>query len=217
MPVGTRPDPPTRCCKLSYTGDVDGAPWANIMWLFLTGSGVITHADLLELAAQCGNSYQFYFRGGLTASWELTQTQVVLYETGEEPLEAVDASTYSGAAAPLPLPANIALCISWHIAPHYRGGHPRTYLAGLPMDATANNTTWAGDVLGGFNEAATLFHESIESLGPIGSGISTVLHGVVSFVRDNEWRAPPVFYRINSGTVDSRIDSQRRRLGRDRT
>jgi hypothetical protein len=66
------------------------------------------------------------------------------------------------------------------------------------------------------NSRANAFHAEVEGYGPIGGGIDTVEHGIISFQADNAWRTPPIFRRIISGRVDSRIDTQRRRLGRDR-
>lgn len=215
MPTGPRPDPPTRCCKLTFSGDLDGYPWANVMWLYFTGSGEITLSALEAVADACSSSYGSRFAGQLAESWELTSTQLVLYSTGDEPLEAQSLLVQAGTNDIVPAPMNVALCISWHIAPHYRGGHPRNYICGLGGNQIANPTTWESSTLLAFDAAAAAFHGDLESITQ--DGIASTEHGVVSFVRDGDWRTPPVFYRIQQGHVDSRIDSQRRRLGRDRT
>jgi hypothetical protein len=64
---------------------------------------------------------------------------------------------------------------------------------------------------------ANVFHDTIESHIPIGDGIASLEHGVVSFVNDGAWRTPPLFRRFLVGAhVDSRVDTMRRRLGPDR-
>lgn len=215
MPEGPRPDPPTRCCKLVYSGDLDGYPWANVMWLYFTGSGTITTSALNDVADAAAAAYGDAFAPYLAESWELTSTQLVLYSTGDEPLEVQGLDVVAGGNNITPAPANVAMCISWHISPHYRGGHPRTYLTGFGGNQIANPTTWEASTLLAIDSAAAAFHGDLESI--TATGIASTEHGIVSFVRGGEWRTPPVFYRISEGHVDSRIDSQRRRLGRDRT
>jgi hypothetical protein len=199
-----------------FTGGYQDALWTNVMWLFLTGSGTITHADIAELAGNCGVAYATNFAPLLDEDWFITSAQVVLYFDGDV-FDAVAQSTVNGEnASGDRLPANVALAISWGIASHYRGGHPRTYLCGFTSTQLLTTTTFLPATVGFVSDAANAFHTDVEDLGPIGSGITTVEHGIVSFATDGEWRDPPVFRRIQDATVDSRVDTQRRRLGADR-
>jgi hypothetical protein len=199
-----------------FNGTLGDAAWANVMWLFLTGSGEITHGDLSDLADGCFTAYGDNLMPLVSDSSLLTSCQIVLYETGDV-FDATSVGAIAGAGTTGDtMPANVAACISWHIASHYRGGHPRSYLAGIGIASLSSPTTLSGSFLAAANSAAPAFHSDLEALGPIGSGITTVEHGIVSFVVDNDWRSPPVFRRITDGVVDSRVDSQRRRLGRDR-
>jgi len=185
------------------------------MWLFLTGSGEITSADLNELADQCYQHYRDYLLLNQSTLSELQNTQVVLYSDGdafEGNKNSADTGSEIGGE---PLPANVALCISWKIHPVYRGGHPRTYVSGIQSDHLASVNSWEATKLTSWQARASQFHDNLEAIGSIGSGIETVEHGVVSFVRAGAWREPPVFYRILDSTVDSRVDTQRRRLGPD--
>lgn len=215
MPSGPRPNPPTRVCKLTYSGHFGGAPWVNVMWLFLTGSGEITTSELNTLADHCSSIYATRLMVWLSIDSELEATQVVLYSSGDS-FEGVSNDLHTGGhTGSAFLPANIAACITWGIAPVYRGGHPRTYLAGISQDQIASVNSFSAGFLTALRTAADLFHSDLEAITGVSSGISSVEHGVVSFVRDKAWRTPPVFYRINSSTMDNRIDSQRRRLGAD--
>lgn len=215
MPAGPRPNPPSRVARLVYTGHYGGAPWANVMWLFLTGSGEITVADLNALADLCAYAWIQNPGNVLHTSVELENTQVVLYSDGDA-LEGLSDRIANGTnASDNPLPANVACCFSWHIVPSYRGGHPRTYVPGLVREQQASVNSWESGALDDLRAAASGWHEQLEEAGPVGDGIATVEHGVLSYVRANAWRVPPVFYRIVNSTVDNRIDTQRRRLGRD--
>lgn len=210
-----RPDPPNRTAKLVFTGHAGGAPWVNVMWLYLTGSGEITTGDLNTLAHSCFTEYKNRFLPLLHEYCELQTATVTLYEDGDA-LNGVYASAQSGSADRGALmPAQVALCISWQIPFAYRGGHPRTYLAGIPFGAMASTNSWEATYLTSANSQAVDFHDELEGLGPIGDGIETVEHGIVSFQKDGAWRTPPLFRRIVTGYVDNRIDTQRRRLGPD--
>lgn len=215
MPEGARPDPPNRSVKLTFTGYVGPQTWSNVMWLFLTGSGEIDHSTLIELANDCYGVYSEEFCPVMSNGGGLDRAQVVLWFDGEEFSAFSTAVSVPGSIGGTCLPANVAMCISWPLAQHYRGGHPRTYLAAMPTSYLANTSHWLGDAHSEVQDAARAFHTSIEGLGPY-DGIATVQHGIVSFVLDKEWRDPPVFRRIQEdATVDGRIDTQRRRLGRD--
>jgi len=213
MPAGPRPDPPDRSVKLTYVGIFGDTEWVNVMWLYLTGSGVITHGDLITLANACAAAYVSRFLGTLSTSVTLETVEVVLYSAGGDATSAIVNSGSSGSHVGNVLPANVALAISWKIPPSYRGGHPRTYLSGFTQDRLQTERLWLPSFLTPLVTNANNFHADLEAIPPIGAGISTVEHGVVSFVRDKAWRTPPVFYRISSGSIDGRVDSQRRRLG----
>lgn len=185
------------------------------MWLFLSGSTPIVQGDLDTLAAAMSSRYATNFLPLLSGSCALSSTQVILY-TGGDSSEGFAGAGGNGSHIQSALPASVSVCLSWHIAPHYKGGHPRTYLPGITGDRAANASSWSSDTLTAFSSAGNAFHSAVESIPPMGSRITAVQHGTVSFVRNNAWRNPPVFYRFTSCTVDSRIDTQRRRLGADR-
>lgn len=215
MPEGSRPFPPDRHARVAFNGTYDGTSWANVMWLFLSGSSPIAQADLDTLAAEMSSRYNTHFLKDLSSLVTLSSTQIILY-TGGDAMEGFAGVGGSGLITGPSQPASIALCVTWHIAPHYKGGHPRTYLTGIPSSSIANASSFVGTYATGMGSNANAFHAAVESIPPMGSRITSVQHGTVSFVRNKLWRNPPVFYRFITATVDTRIDSQRRRLGRDR-
>lgn len=215
MPTGPRPRPPVRSIRLVFGGSFLDAVWFNVMWLYATGTGEITHSNVEDLANDCGTQYASNLMPSLSEASALESIAATLYGPDDELVEAFVATGVPGSDASNSLTAQVAACITWKLGVSYRGGHPRSYLCGIGEAATSSattwNTTWKNTLAGGANS----FHSGVEGLGPYG-GIETVEHGVVSFVVDNAWRSPPVFRRILSAVVDSRIDTQRRRLGRDR-
>jgi len=216
MPTGPRPTPPNRVCKLVFAGSLLEAQWMNVMWLFLTGSGEITAGDLTTLAEGCGSAYADNFMPLLSVNSIIEAVEVVLYDSVDGDLSVVSTVAVPGSISTAGDNAGVSACISWAIRAHYRGGHPRTYLCGLANAEEGSATSWTTAFQADLTSGAQAFHSAIEGLGPIGAGITDVEHGVVSFVLNNAWRTPPVFRRILTAVVDSRMDTQRRRLGKDR-
>jgi len=108
----------------------------------------------------------------------------------------------------------VAACISWRLRAHYRGGHPRTYLPGIPDSAKVNVDEWSGSFTAAAVSAANAFKNDCNSAGS-GTVTDTQL-GTVSFVHAGAWRTPPIFRPfVGDAFMDSRIDTQRRRLGAD--
>lgn len=127
--------------------------------------------------------------------------------------EATVSGNNPGTAVGLVCPANSAICWSWKVSARYRGGHPRTYIGGIPISAlTTANTIIPSSVTAHLNAANSL-RAAINAVGI--SGGNWVMT-VASYVKDKAPRPSPVARIINSVSVDSRLDSQRRRLGRDR-
>jgi len=213
--TGPRPDPPSRSCKVVVTGLAGTAQWTNVLWLYLTGSGEITHTTLIALANGIYGQWGGTILDAMSTSATISRVQVVLWDGGEEFSAYSTSASAAGNVGGTMAPANVAACISWPISFHYRGGHPRTYIAGVPNSAIATSQRFDATWRASLETKARAFHTAVEALTP-GGGIATVEHGIMSFVTDKEWRTPPVFRRITGDAqVDSRIDTQRRRLGPD--
>jgi hypothetical protein len=112
------------------------------------------------------------------------------------------------------MPPNCAIVVSWQINSRYRGGHPRWYLAGFPTNAIlyqggsqistviANKVkAWAGYLLANQSSIA------------IGANLGQI--GTIRYYSKHELLVPPVFYPFQAAAVHERLDSQRRRLGKE--
>lgn len=128
-------------------------------------------------------------------------------------VSGITAMTGSGSGSGTTMPNNAALCISWKIPRHYRGGHPRTYMGPVAATSIANGTSFLGTFLTTANNGATAFRTAVNALVLGGSTQRLVcVHRIQNGVQLPE----PIVDVITGNTVDSRIDTQRRRLGRDR-
>jgi hypothetical protein len=116
--------------------------------------------------------------------------------------------THAGGASP----ANCACVLSWGIHRRYRGGHPRTYLGAIPLTAYATErqftAAYVALALGNTNAFRAGF--------PLASGgaYGNIRFGSLSYFTAGAIRPVPVFDEITSSHVNTRPDSQRRRLGK---
>jgi hypothetical protein len=110
-------------------------------------------------------------------------------------------------------PPNTAIVLSWQIAEAYRGGKPRWYIPGVPLNATSAagspgiSTTYAGQV----EAVGTSFMAQVNAHVLVGGGTMTL--GTVSYFSGHTVRPTPLFRTFINAVVHERLDSQRRRLG----
>jgi hypothetical protein len=108
------------------------------------------------------------------------------------------------------LPPQCAAVISWGIGRRYRGGKPRTYIAGISETAqVANGSSQVSNTY-----ANILFQAAGQLLAGVAtlaiSGGSSIL-GTVSYRTLNAPRAVPIFEPYVAVHIHERLGSQRRR------
>lgn len=148
-----------------------------------------------------------------TSQLTLTDVQVVdlSSDTGVE--SVATGNTPGGSAAGI-MAASTAVCWSWKISRRYRGGHPRTYIGGVVQTQVSGVNTLAVAAQTQHVNAAAAIRSAVNSYAFAGSTTSLV---VVHYRRAKAILPVPLVSPITGVTVDSRLDSQRRRLGRDRS
>lgn len=216
MPEGQRPDPPAHCARFAVNGTLESARWTNVFWV-RNGRGTTPSAG--DFQAFCDDVLAGY-KNTLThlqGIRSITQECTGLYygPTGGI-LAAVSTGGQAGNQGGDVLPASVALCIGWRVQQHYRGGHPRTYVAGQTTDHLQDSTTWTSGHTDSARDNANAFLTWIN--GRSHGDFSDPHLGTVSFVLRKAWRDPPVFrdYIPGAAFVDSRVDTMRSRLGPDR-
>lgn len=127
---------------------------------------------------------------------------------------AVQGGSNAGGAAGTAVTANVAACVSWPIARHYRGGHPRTYIGGLATGNVLNANSWTPAFVTALTAGMVSFRgtvntNTVNSTGPVEL---VCVHRIL-----NKIHLPvPTVDAVGVPSMDTRVDSQRRRLGRDR-
>lgn len=109
-------------------------------------------------------------------------------------------------------PANVALVVSWSEFLSYKGGHPRTYLAGIPRTAGLNPQQVAPAYATNVQTTANAFLADLAGhTWPTAWGAGELV--VVHYRLNGAALTPPEPRPITGALVNQRFDSQRRRLG----
>jgi len=144
----------------------------------------------------------------------LTLTDVTVIDLSTDSgVEGSATGSTPGTVVAQALPASAAICWSWKISKRYRGGHPRTYIAGLTGTDLSNANTVSAARVTSHTNAANAIKTAIQGVIVGGNAAYMV---VPHYVKNKVQLPVPDFSYINSVAVDTRVDSQRRRLGRDR-
>lgn len=214
--LGPLPDVPN-VLKIRYIWDLGGQPGINVYHVKFTG----TIADQTAMAAI------------LSQLATLTTTNVKPLVTGQALLtgiEGTDLGTRTGVVATVagfgaggalgasPMPNNVALCVSLPVAYRYRGGHPRMY---LPSQTTVNlqnqrtwTTGWTTTVANGMNGWRTAINAMTGPNAPF--KLCLVSYFTHDANKNPIYRPLPIpTYDVAGIQVHSRVDTQRRRLGRE--
>jgi hypothetical protein len=215
MPTGHRPPPPPGALKITFnysygTRTAQNICWAS--WSYTTGNP--TGAELTTLA----NSIMTEWGATVLAplSEYCTLSSVTLEAFGASGTVFTGSSTdtaLNGTASGQGLTNQVAVCLSWQTGLYYRGGKPRTYLPGIPASALAS----------GYNDITTTFRNTLQTDAAAAlatyNGYSLLGEPIVfswlSFAKAGAWLEPPVLRAITGVEVGLRLDTQRRRLGKE--
>jgi hypothetical protein len=206
-----------------FGSDPNGHNYENVHYYGWTGAAAAQAADM--------NSLSNYVYGVYSAAW-LTVCSSYFSLLGAK---AVDLSSPSGAAglyesttagsvdeALLP---NVAALLSWQGGPRFRGGHPRTYLPGIPNNYVSTDGTFVTAVTGAganmINELMTTVPgETYPNITGVyfcwvnyHSGFTAVENPITGRYRNvPKINAVPPVHAITGGTMINKQRTQRRRL-----
>lgn len=113
-----------------------------------------------------------------------------------------------------PMPLSLAGVISWRAQfPRYRGGKPRTYVSGMDSNNIANPRQLTTSARTSLEVAAQGMLSDLNAL-TFGTGPRSVSMISLATVRAKAPLAVPEQWPIVDATVDVRLGTQRRRLGK---
>jgi hypothetical protein len=200
--------------RVVFNGSLSGRPTANVMhWLRTSGVGsAYTQAQVDAVASGLRGAWVTNFNPRQSSNDWVLGTVTTQDLTSNVGLMGQLAGSSAGTRPGISLPANVALCVSWRVAIHYRGGHPRTYIGGLVQADQFDTTSWATASTASMLTAANGF---LTAANTTFGGVTGQLV-LLSRVTGGQVMVPPATYPITGAVIDTRIDSMRRRLGKDR-
>jgi hypothetical protein len=208
--------------KCVITSKLNDATSQNILYLLGNMGSIsgLVPADLTAIA----NTVMGYW-GNLVknlTSTAFSTTQVTLQwlpDTGAVVEGTSTATAIPGLSASPPLSAQACLCLSWQAGLYYRGGKPRSYIMGITEAALASGSSKLISASAAAQAATdgNTFISDLNALTYVKGGTTYDLFGVgtVSFAKGGEWRVPPVAVSYTSCLCGQRLDTQRRRLGKE--
>lgn len=192
-----------------------GTAWANTFWMRNGNAQTPNENDFANSCASFHAVWLQHFLEHISIECTVLGTEGLYYDAVEAVVGFSYAETDTGSYAGAGLPAQVSTGISWAVQTHYKGGHPRTYLPPPSILALVSAREFTPAHANAVSAAANGF---LSTANGITHGAFNSVHlGTVSFVLRKEWRAPPVFRDFVPGAAscDARVDTQRRRLGRD--
>lgn len=197
--------------RVTCRGTANGQAIVNVFHVKWTGGNFDLPA-ITYVANLVKGAYEANFAPRLGSTWAGDTVRAVdlSLTAGQEATVAL-AGTSAGSAVQTPQSA--ACCVTWRIMRHYRGGHPRTYLGPLATTAIQNPTTLADAYVTQVITSANAFLSAINLGSTSGNTMRLV---AVHRTQDQAELIVPQTSDIISATADTRIDTMRRRLGRDR-
>jgi hypothetical protein len=176
-------------------------------------------ADLATLAVALRTLWTTHLAPLVTTDVRLTTTQVwdISSDMGNQGTDAV--GSVGTATSVQPLPVQAAVAISWPVNVRFRGGHFRTYFPARNFaDITGGrtlSTAYRTALANGFAAYRTALNATL-----MGSS-SLILCGVRYFPTGFDANGHPIVktsgiqYPFGPPVVHSRLDTQRRRLGKE--
>jgi hypothetical protein len=129
----------------------------------------LSQADSDTFAGLIGTQWSTHILPLLTSASILQNVETVDLTSATAPVSNVLIAN-PGLVGTESCPAGSAMVISNQIARRYRGGHPRTYLAGLPVNTLTNAQEWGATIKSNVKTGFDAFANAVISGAPAGMG-----------------------------------------------
>lgn len=209
---------------VTVSGLNQGTRWQNkLHFTYPTGTS-ITFTQLAALATGVENAWIANIAPLCNTNVTMTNITAIDLNSRTGPNFNISPTTAPpGTRAGVPLTVQNALTASWVIQSRYRGGHPRTYFPGGVQADTLSGHQWTTAFI---SVAQSGFEAFRVALNGITSGTITFTFVMLSYFSGSHelpgqpppppvLRPIPVPFAINGVVVHPRIDTQRRRLGKE--
>ena len=199
--------------RMVVSGAADGVSIVNIFHVKGTAAGgAFTQGELDNLTNAFASSFKTRFQSMFANAYAF-QNVVATDLSTTFGVVSTATMTGNGSAGVTSAPNNVCIGLSWKIARHYRGGHPRTYIGPIATAQVGTGTTILAAAVTNAKAAGAGLISDVVAIAGSGAPAQLV---AVHRISAGAILKPPLVDTITAVGVDSRIDSQRKRLGKDR-
>lgn len=202
--------PAANVVKVRMIGQNQGSPWNNLVHLQYAGAAP-SAGGLNSVASQVVSAWQANIAPICSIAVTLTRVECVDLTSNTSAEGAFDTNVPGTLVAPF-MPASAAMVLSWNAQVRYRGGHPRMYIPAGVLADLINGKLWTQAFLINARAAVSAF---LVALNAVASGPTTFFVILLSYRTGNAARPVPLKFPVTAATVHPRLDSQRRRLGKE--
>jgi hypothetical protein len=214
------PRPPlASSVKVEVNWTSDGVAVAHNIGYALFGSGVDT-SDPTTLTDLGNNLMSAWSSSGMPAQlsthWHLTSVTCSDNSGGSDVAALSTHAAVSGSDSASAMPPQVCVCASWQIAARYRGGKPRWYIPGITVSALS--ASYGSALLGAWQTATETALKAFYSTFQLGTANTHEYSwGTISYETAGAPRVTPLFRFFTGVQLHGRLDSQRRRSGKEST
>jgi len=206
-------NPVPHTLRVVFNGTYGAAKWANVMHVDYTGPTLPNTSDLNTVATNLFGYYQSDFMPLVSGSATLLGCTVTDLNSSSGAVGFHAGSAAGGRGTGSNMSSNVALCLSWKQVIRYRGGHPRTYLCGMEGNDLTDTDHFNATYVGLAKTAMSAFLANVNGMATPSTFVPYRL-GYVKYVANKVVLTNPTFLPFVGYDVNSRVDTQRRRLGR---
>jgi hypothetical protein len=204
---------PDNSVRVSISGTNQAQNWANIFHCQLATSGSIAQADLDTWTTSFANAYKARFGARQVANVAYVLAKTICYTPGGGELISAIAMSGNGTSGGTAVLDNaLSKVVSWLTTVYWRGGKPRSYIAGCATSELANGFELTAGEITALGTAGANFRTDVNAF--TAGTITGTQFGFVSFNSGNAARPTPLFFPITGAKVHPRLGTQRRRLGK---
>lgn len=203
------PLPAPGAAQVRIEGTLNGRPWSVSSYWGDTHALEYSPSDISNLNAAVFAAWGTHMQALLSHDCATAQSVCTDLFSDTAPRDTL-VSIVAGAGSLEALPLNVAMRLKFEQDRRYRGGKSGIFIPGFQMDATTNESTWAGGAITAAGNAWGDIDGAAAAL--------TTSHGnqweqiAVSRFSGGAERGAPILFKIVGVSVQPRICSRRKRL-----
>lgn len=187
---------------------------ANVLHIRWSDNTNHSLADLTTLASTFDSQWTPVVQPILAST--ASQIGVTVTSLGGDGLSASLVTSRPGTDSGEAIPPQCAVAITWKAAVFWRGGKPRTYCPFVTENMTASSVGGGSQLASAHTSAlATRADTFITQMSLATIGGANPIVGFPSYFSKGAFRIPPIFFPFATAVVHDRMDSQRRRSGKE--